>query len=137
MKILFIFFALILAISCGNKSVYVKPDFLYKGKVNSSQVDSLHIFIKELAGIYNLDVFEKNREDMQFLTHGENAFYLSLYKNNHDAPVMWISNVGSGTVLTFGFSSNEYFSLEDVRSLFDKVKIHLENNMSIYLQEVE
>lgn len=135
MKSLVLFLSMLFLVSCGGSS-YEKPDFYFEGAFKPSLVDDLEAYVKELAGDKNFRVFEKDRDQMKVLTQGEDALYMSLYKGSGDKPVLWVSNVGTGMVLTLGLLSNDSFSLADTKKLSDEVILYLKKEMDVEMSAV-
>ncbi len=121
--------------SCGG-STYQEPDYYFEGKFDPSLVSSLDMYMKRLAEDRNFRVFEKDRTQMKTLTQDKDALYISFYKNNKDKPILWVSNVGTGTVLTLGLLSNESFSLQEVKALAEAVTKYLKTEMNIKMKPV-
>lgn len=135
MKKLALFLSMLFLFSCGGSS-YEKPDFYFEGTFKPSLTDDLEAYMKELAGDRSFRIFEKDRGQMKELTQGEDAVYISLYKGAGDKPVLWVSNVGAGTVLTLGLLSNDSFSLADTKNLSDEILLYLKKEMGIQMSAV-
>lgn len=136
MKKLVLCLSALFLFSCSGSSSYEKPDFYFEGAFKASLVDDLEAYVKELAGDKSFRVFEKDRDQMKVLTQGKDALYISLYKGVGDKPVLWISNVGTGTVLTLGLLSNDSFSLSDTKKLSDEVVLYLKKEMDVEMNAV-
>jgi hypothetical protein len=135
MNKLALIFVVFFVISCGESS-YHEPDFYYEGKFDSSLVNQLEEYMKDLADERNLVVFEKDRGQMSALTQNEEALFISLHVASIDEPLLWVSNVGVGTVLTLGFLSNENFSYDNTKALSETVRNGLLDEMGIEMKSV-
>jgi hypothetical protein len=99
-------------------------------------VNQLEEYMKDLADERNLVVFEKDRGQMSALTQNEEALFISLHVASIDEPLLWVSNVGVGTVLTLGFLSNENFSYDNTKALSETVRNGLLDEMGIEMKSV-
>ena len=91
----------------------------------------------KLAVSYGANVFEKDRDNMRFLTDGQEAFFVAYYFEDRNAPVMWITNVGAGDRLTLAATSGHEFTKNDARSLVDAVRTALLVDLGIELSRTD
>lgn len=136
MKKILLLITVFFVFSCDHGSSYEAPQFYFEGKFSPSLVDNLDSYLKNLSRERGFRVFEKDRREMKVLTQGQDAFYISLYKESSDKPVLWISNVGVGTVLSLGLFSRENFSPIESKKLADELVFYLKEEMNVQMLPV-
>ena len=73
------------------------PYLLYTANFDVSTVNEAEAIVKKVAKKWDLRVYEKDREQMKFLTQGKDAFFIALYFN--EDPIISIGNSGVGEIL--------------------------------------
>jgi len=130
-----LFLNLILICSCNSQ--YLEPDLYFEGKFDPKNVNTLEKFIKQLAKDKGFQIFEKDRNQMSFLSQGKEAFYISYYIHEDIGPVMWISNVGAPNILVLGFNSFSDFSRENAKELAIVIINYLKNELDTCMMPVD
>ncbi len=130
MKIVCLTLAFLLIFSCGQHN-YEEPDFYFQGEFDSSLVNVLDKYIKELATEQGFLIYEKKHSQMETLTNGNDAFYISFYEKDSDALVLYITNVGVGTELTLGLYATNNISLKRAKELSATITNYLKTELNV------
>ena len=120
----------VLVLACSEIEVVV-PIFNLRAEFDPSNVDRVDSFIKATATQWNLSVLEKGRDQMAFLTQGQEAFFLALYSG--ETPILDITNAGAGTILVLHVYDYGEMPLEQLNELADEIVISLNQNFGIEL----
>ncbi len=114
-------FFLIIA-SCDQS--YTQPHLLYRAPFDPQHIEKMEALIHEIANEWGLRVYEKDREEMKFLTNGQEAFFIALYVEDDQAdnfPVASVNNVGTGTVITLMITNRGEIELEELNRLAEEI----------------
>ena len=106
--------------------------YFYKASFDPVMVDAVADVMEEISENRQFKLFEKDREQMKFLTEGKNAFFTAFYLKGE--PILAITNVGVGEVLTL--SLHDYGELPWMcwEGLAQEVRNTLKNRFNIELQ---
>ena len=117
------FFLFILNVSC--QAAVNRPHATYQAELEDyAKIEQIETLIRAIAANRNLDVFEKDRDEMSYLTQGEPAFFIALYYMNE--PVMTLTNVGIGNKLTLTTTDYGDMSLRELEKLTQQILSELE-----------
>ena len=120
-------FMLILSSSCSQG--YIGSIKNYKSSFDHSRVDDARRIILSFSNDKGLEVFEKDQGRMRFLSSGRDAFFISLYFKGD--PILTITNVGVGDVLTFSASGSVEMSADNLNELSNGLRTILEESLDI------
>ena len=77
----------------------VRPAFLFRSVFDPDTVNDVEIFMRALSEQWEFRLYEKDREEIESVTRGEQeAFFLFLYYE--DDSILAMGNVGAGNVIT-------------------------------------
>ena len=116
--------------ACGQDDV--KPMYFYKASFDPVMVDAVADVMEEISENRQFKLFEKDREQMKFLTEGKNAFFTAFYLKGE--PILAITNVGVGEVLTLSLHDYGELPLDVLEGLAQEVRNTLKNRFNIELQ---
>ena len=119
--------------ACGEE--HVEPAFFYKAQFDPSMVAEVESFVRDISVKWQLELFEKDREQMKFLTQYREAFFISLYFEC-DA-ILAIMNVGVGNVLTLSLHDYGNLPVEQLERLANEVRSGLRAQLNIDLVAAE
>ncbi len=117
-KIFFSALMLLGATACGEDN-NVEPVMSYQANFYPEKVACVESVAKSLANDWKLEVYEKDRKQMNLLTQGQDAFFIALYFQG-DA-ILDISNVGMGSTLTMGVFDFGKLSLDKLHRLANEM----------------
>ena len=125
--------AVLFLVSCEGEST--SPTYSYQANFDPAMVDGVEEFMKDVAKRWELRLYEKSREGMKVLTHGQEAFFIALFlksdpKNNW---ILDISNLGVGIILTFALYEHEDMPLAELQRLDGEVRRGLKEKFGIEL----
>lgn len=129
-RLVFILLSVFCFNACGKDDV--RPAFFYKASFDPVMVDAVAKAMEDISESHQFKLFEKDREQMKFLTDGENAFFTAFYLKGE--PILAITNVGVGGVLTLSLHDYSDLSLDELEGLAQEVRDTLKNRFSIELQ---
>lgn len=119
--------------SCG-EAEYTPPYLHYRADFDTAKVDEAEMTIKEIAKKWNLRVYEKDRDQMKFLTQGKEAFFIALYRD--EDPVLSLTNSGVGNVISVMAVDYGNMPVSDLERLTKEVIKVLEERLNIEFKEV-
>ena len=93
------------------------------------KIDAVARFIHDIAGKWNLDAEESDREGMKFVTSGMDAFDLSLERKGD--MVMLVGNAAIGTKLYLRLYDSRHMTTEEVNRLAEEIKDGLERRFGL------
>ena len=93
------------------------------------EIDAVALFIHDVAGKWELDAEESDREGMKFVTSGMDAFDISLERNGD--MVMLTGNSAIGTKLYLRLYHSRHMATEEVNRLADEIKDGLERRFGL------
>jgi len=105
------------------------PYSLYKAKFDVSKVDDVENTMVVIAKRWNLEPFQKDREQMKFLTQNKEAFFIAFYFDGD--PVLVVTNVGVGEVLTLSATDYKKMPISDLKKLIVEVIDALKDQFNI------
>jgi hypothetical protein len=91
----------------------------YSAEFDNSQIEQVESILLGIATDYKLRIFKKNRENMQYLSQGKNAFFTALYFN--DDPILIMTNVGVADTLVLTVTDYGEVSQKDLEQITDIV----------------
>ena len=126
--------AILLSIFCLSACAQddVKPVYFYKASFDPVMVDAVAEVMKDISENRQFKLFEKDREEMKFLTEGKNSFFTAFYLKGK--PILVLTNVGVGEVLTLSLHDNSKLPLDALEGLAQEVRNTLKNRFNIELQ---
>lgn len=68
---------------------------------------------------WNLELFQKDAEDMKYLSFGKEAFFVALYLD--DDPILILTNTGPAVILKLSIGDYGTMSPDDLQRLTDEV----------------
>ena len=95
-------------------------------------VDDVENYMRDMSKRLGYDFFEKDRDDMRFLSKGMSAFFVAFHLK--EDPVLFITNVGAGTVLTLSVQDYGNVPLNDLKMLGQEIIEGLQREFSIHLE---
>lgn len=116
-KLTLLFLLSILFSACKSESI--KPYMKYSAEFDNSQIEQVESILLGIATDYKLRIFKKNRENMQYLSQGKNAFFTALYFN--DDPILIMTNVGVADTLVLTVTDYGEVSQKDLEQITDIV----------------
>lgn len=122
---------LIVVFVCGCVDAQVVPTVVYKANFDNTKIDAVESIVDEVAQQWKLRPFRKDRVQMERLTFGEDALFVALYFE--DNPVLVLTNVGVGKVLTLSTSDFGKMPVEDLNRVANDMIDKLRNRLSIEL----
>ena len=125
-----ILFGIFCLSACAQEDV--KPVYFYKASFDPVMVDAVTEAMKDISENRQFKLFEKDREQMKFLTEGKNAFFTAFYLKGE--PILAITNVGVGEVITLSLHDYGELSLDALEGLAQEVRDTLKNRFNIELQ---
>ena len=96
---------------------------MYRADFSGEYIQQIEEFIDIVATENKLRVFRKDRKNMAVLTEGNDAFYSVFYYN--DDPVISITNVGAGTVLSIIATDYGNLPIEQLNSIVKRLTTFL------------
>ena len=93
------------------------------------KINAVARFIHGIAGELGLDVKEREREEMKFITSGMDAFQISLRVKGD--MVILVSNAAIGTKLYLRLYDSRHMAAEEVNRLADEIKDGLERRFGL------
>jgi hypothetical protein len=137
-RLILLLFLAVLMVSCTSEDKHY-PERIYKGEFDPAQVNRLEGFIKKTAQKNKLDIFEKDRKQMRYLTNDVDAFYISLHRDGNKAAVFWISNVGTGTKLTLGVHADKDVLQKEpaIDDIFTFIKSEIKTDLKLVYDGLE
>lgn len=129
-RLFFILLSIFCLSACGQDDV--KPVYFYKAPFDPVMVDAVAEVMKDISESRQFKLFEKDREQMKFLTDGKNAFFTAFYLKGE--PILAVTNVGVGEVLTLSLHDYGELPLDDLEGLAQEVRDTLKNRFNIELQ---
>lgn len=93
------------------------------------KINAVELFIHDIAGEWGLDVKEREREEMKFITSGMDAFQISLRRNGD--MVILVSNAAIGTKLYLRLYHSRHMASEEVNRLAEEIKDGLERGFGL------
>lgn len=127
-----IFFICVVCVcSCADDN---NPYLIYESEFGTEKISKVENVIKDLAQRRNLRVFEKNRENMKYLSRGEDAFFIALYFKND--PILVVTNVGVGKLITLSVSDYGKMPRKELELLTLELVSILKNEVNISFEKV-
>ena len=135
-----LFYAIVFSIVCwsGCESELTKPALYYTAPFDPALVDEVEAFMKELAEKRGFEVFEHDREQMKFVSSGQEALFIAFYageERNIDQYVLDITNLG--TVFILALFEKENMPLSELERLSQEVRHGLKKELGIDFKVAE
>lgn len=122
-----IFILVMSLLACG--AGYKEPHALYNAPFDPQQIDGVVEFIYEIADKWNLELEEKDRGQMKYLTQGQEAFRIYLVLEGD--MVILIGNAGFGTTLSLMVMDYGHMPVEELDRLTNEIKSELERRFAL------
>ncbi len=106
-----IFILLLITGRFGNK----EPIFLYRSSFNPSTVNEVEAYMRQVALKWEFELYEKNKKEIEFVTDGQESFFIAFYYKGEY--ILDVSNVGVGTALTLAVFDYGVMSLSQLEKL--------------------
>ena len=109
---------LVLAASCEDR--VIRPHAEYEAPLGDySKIEQVETRLRSIARHWKLEVFEKDRDQMAFVTEGKPAFFVALYFDG-DA-ILIVTNVGVGSKIILAATDHGEMPLGDLERLTQDV----------------
>jgi hypothetical protein len=119
----------ILCSACNSESI--EPHMKYSAKFDNSKIGQVELILVGIAADRELRVFKKDREKMQYLSQGKDAFFTALYFK--EDPVLIVTNVGVADILVMTTTDYGKMPKEELEHMADAV-IGMASNKGIDLK---
>lgn len=124
-------FLFVLCSACNSESV--KPHVQLSAPFDNSQIDRIESILRDVATNNDLKIFKKNREKMQYLSQGKNAFFTALYFK--EDPVLILTNVGVANTLVFTATDYGKMPIAELERLASEVVKRIETSVNTNFEE--
>lgn len=122
-------------IACSCEAERMSPYLMYKADFSSAKTGEVESAVKKIAKEWGLRVYEKNQEQMKFLTQGKDAFFIALYFEEN--PILVITNAGFGDLLMLSVTDYKGMPTSDLERLAAEVINTLETRLDIKFKKSE
>ena len=115
---IFYFLIIIFVASCGDDVVW--PHAQYEAQLGDySKIDQVEDRMRDIAKRWKLEISEKDRGQMAFLTQGKPALFVALYFDGD--PILSVTNAGVGSKLRIRATDFGEMPLSDLEKLTQDV----------------
>ncbi len=98
----------------------VKPYASYEASLDEpSALKKVENRLRRVAVVWNMEILEKDRGNMEFITQGKSAIFFAFYFEN--IPVLIVTNAGAGDILVVSATGYGDISLNDLADLVQDV----------------
>ena len=119
----------LLFLVCACDSRQVSPHLLYRADFDAARIDEAERVVRGVAEEWELRVFEKDRDEMAFLTRGRDAFFVALYFEGDS--ILVLTNVGVGDTLELTAFDYKKMPMSDLDALVAQVITSLEDKLDV------
>jgi len=113
--------------ACNSESI--EPYMKLSAKFDNSKIDQIESIFEHIAANNKLKIFKKDREKMQHLSQGKNAFFTALYFKGD--PVLILTNAGVANTLVFTVTDYGKMSITELERIASEVIKRIEASVSI------
>ena len=95
-------------------------------------INDVEVYIRAVGKKWDLEIFEKDRDQMKFITQNQEAFYIAFYYN--DNAILHISNAGFGVGIVLSLFDDGEMPLSDLKKLDEEIRAGLNENFGVKLE---
>ena len=109
-----------------------EPTFFYRAAFDPLMINDVEVYIRAVGKKWDLEIFEKDRDQMKFITQNQEAFYIAFYYN--DNAILHISNAGFGVGIVLSLFDDGEMPLSDLKKLDEEIRAGLKENFGVKLE---